>query len=65
MENIIAIAVLGLILGLAAGYVYKSRKRGIKCIGCPDAQVCASNKGVGSACSGCKGNCASCSGCRH
>jgi hypothetical protein len=34
MENIILIALLGVILGGAAGYVYKSKKKGVKCIGC-------------------------------
>jgi len=41
MENIILLAVLGLILGGAAGYVYKSRKKGVKCIGCPDGSKCS------------------------
>ena len=52
MVNIILIALLGVILGGAAGYVYKSKKKGVKCIGCPD----------GSKCSGaCSGGC----GCNH
>ena len=46
MENIILIALLGVILGGAAGYVYKSKKKGVKCIGCPDGSKC------GGACSG-------------
>jgi len=65
MENLIAVAVLAVILGLAGGYVYKSRKRGVRCIGCPDAVACAANKGGSSACGGCTGNCTSCGGCRH
>ena len=36
MENIILIAVLLLIVGLAAWYVIKAKKSGRKCIGCPD-----------------------------
>lgn len=35
MENWIAIGIIVLILGLAAGYVIKSKKSGKKCIGCP------------------------------
>jgi LPXTG-motif cell wall-anchored protein len=46
MENLIILVLLGLILGGAAGYVYKSKKKGVKCIGCPDGSKC------GGACSG-------------
>ena len=49
VENLILIALLGLILGGAAGYVYKSKKKGVKCIGCPDGAKC------GGQCSGCQG----------
>ena len=41
MTNVIVIAAVGLIVGLAAGYVYKSRKKGVKCIGCPDGAACS------------------------
>lgn len=50
MEDILIIAVIVLILGLAAWYVYKSKKSGKKCIGCPDSGSCS-------------GSCAGCSGC--
>lgn len=50
MTNILVLLIVGLIVGCAAGYIYKERKKGIKCIGCPDAP-------------GCAGNCAGCSGC--
>ena len=33
MENIIILAVLGVLLGGAAGYIYKAKKKGVKCIG--------------------------------
>ena len=49
MENILIILVTGLIVGLAGGYVYRAKKRGVKCIGCPDSGSCSGN------CSGCKG----------
>ena len=52
MENILIIAVLGLILGLAGGYVYREKKRGARCIGCPDSKSCS-------------GHCGSCGGCSH
>lgn len=57
MENIIILAVVGLILGLAGGYIYKSKKSGKRCIGCPDSGSCASCSGN---CSGCSGNCGCC-----
>ncbi len=40
MENVIIIAVLVVIIGLAAAYLYKAKKRGDKCIGCPYAKNC-------------------------
>ena len=51
MENVIVIAILVAILGAAVCYVYKAKKRGQKCIGCPDGGNCSGN------CSGCAGNC--------
>ncbi len=42
MENFIIIAVLVLILGAAIGYVIKAKKKGEKCIGCPNAKTCNS-----------------------
>ena len=45
MTDIIVIAVIVAILGLAALYVYKSRKSGRKCIGCPDGASCSGNCG--------------------
>lgn len=35
MTNFIVILVLALIIGLAARYIYKAKKSGRKCIGCP------------------------------
>ena len=52
MENLILIAVLSLILGGAAGYVYKAKKKGVKCTGCPDGSTCS-------------GSCSGCCGCSH
>lgn len=57
MENVILVIILLAILGGAAFYVYKAKKSGRKCIGCPDGGSC------GSACSG---SCSGCScGCGH
>ena len=35
MTDIIIIALLAIIIGAAARYVYKEKKSGAKCIGCP------------------------------
>ena len=52
MENVIIIAVLALIIGGAGLYVWKAKKSGRKCIGCPDSGSCS-------------GSCASCCGCQE
>lgn len=41
MENIIIILIIVLAVGGAAGYIYKAKKRGQTCIGCPHAKDCA------------------------
>lgn len=51
MVNVMLILVIGLVLGCAGGYIYKERKKGIKCIGCPDAPKCGGN------CAGCSCSC--------
>lgn len=40
MENVILIIVLAAIVGLAAFYIYRAKKKGQKCIGCPYASSC-------------------------
>lgn len=40
MENIIIIAVLILLVGLAIFYMWKEKKAGKKCIGCPCSGGC-------------------------
>ncbi|MBQ4150654.1 MAG: FeoB-associated Cys-rich membrane protein [Clostridia bacterium] len=42
IENVILIAVIVVILALAGGYVYKAKKSGNKCIGCPHSSICGS-----------------------
>lgn len=54
MENIIIIAVVAVIVFLAALYVYKAKKSGQKCIGCPHSKTCPSAKK--GCCSGKKGH---------
>ena len=50
-ENIILIGVITLILGGAGWYIYKAKKSGKKCIGCPDSGSCSGH------CAGCNGCC--------
>ena len=59
MENFIIAGILVLILGGAGMYVYKAKKRGVKCIGCPAGGSCSHKCGDGS--QGCSGNCGNCS----
>lgn len=42
MANVIVIAVILAIVGLATRYIYKAKKRGQKCIGCPAGGSCSS-----------------------
>lgn len=41
----ILIAVVLLIVGGAALYIYRAKKRGAKCIGCPSAHKCSGQCG--------------------
>ena len=53
----IIIVIVALILGLSAWFIWKSKKSGKKCIGCPDSGSCSG---------GCSGNCAGCAcGCKQ
>ena len=51
LVDCIVLAVIAAILGLAGWYIYKAKKSGKKCIGCPDSGACSGH------CSGCSGNC--------
>ena len=55
MENYIAICVILLIVGLAAWYIIRAKKKGKKCIGCPDG-CCPSKDNCNGSCSCCGGN---------
>lgn len=52
MKDIMIIIILVLIVGAAAFYVYKAKKSGKKCIGCPDGCSCNAKNGKGSCCCG-------------
>lgn len=51
MENLFIVLILAAILGGAARYIYRAKKSGKKCIGCPDAGGCSGH------CCGCSGSC--------
>ena len=51
MTDFIVIIIVAVIIALAGFYIYKAKKSGKKCIGCPDADKCG------------KGNCCGCNGC--
>ena len=51
MENIIIAVIIVAIVGAASFYIYKAKKSGKKCIGCPDGGSCSS---------GCGGSCGCC-----
>ena len=59
MTNIIVTVILIAVVGGAGLYIYKAKKRGVHCIGCPDAKACAARNQAG----GCSGSCAGCTGC--
>lgn len=50
MENFIIIAILVAIIGCAIAYIVKAKKKGVKCVGCPNTEMCQGN------CSGCSYN---------
>lgn len=39
--EIIALVIIGIILFFASLYIYRSKKKGNKCIGCPYAKNCS------------------------
>jgi len=40
MINVILIGIIGLILSVAIVYIIKEKKKGARCIGCPDSGSC-------------------------
>lgn len=51
MTDLMIILILLLIVGGAGAYVYRAKKSGKKCIGCPEAAKCAGQ------CAGCSCGC--------
>lgn len=54
MENFIIIAVVAAVIGLAGRYIYKEKKNGAKCIGCPSGCSCSGKCGEGCSCGSAK-----------
>ena len=54
--DIIIVIVIAAIVGASVYAIYRSKKSGKKCIGCPDSGSCASG-GCSGHCSGCNGAC--------
>jgi hypothetical protein len=52
LVDYILLAVVAVVLGLAGWYIYKAKKNGKKCIGCPDSCACSAGNCSGG-CSGC------------
>ena len=51
MTDYILLAIIVVIIGAAVAYIIREKKRGTKCIGCPNGGACSGH------CSGCNGSC--------
>jgi len=51
MENIIILVIVAAIIAGIVRYLYRAKKRGETCIGCPYAKQCARKKGAEGGCS--------------
>ena len=54
MIDLIVISVVATVIAAAAGYVYRAKKRGVKCIGCSGGctacSCCGGSQNKGSSC---------------
>ncbi|MBQ2996436.1 MAG: FeoB-associated Cys-rich membrane protein [Oscillibacter sp.] len=50
MTDIVIVLVVLVIVGAASWYVYKEKKNGAKCIGCPSGGKCSSSGGCSCGC---------------
>lgn len=58
MINVIITLIIIGIVGAASTYIVRSKKRGVKCIGCPlSGQCCSAEKATDSQDAGCGGCC--------
>ena len=51
MTDIIIVLVIVAIVGAAIAYIRKEKKRGVRCVGCPDGGTCGGNCSGGCGCS--------------
>jgi hypothetical protein len=51
VTNIIVILIVAAVIGAICFYLYRQKKRGVTCIGCPYAEQCAKRHNGG--CGGC------------
>jgi hypothetical protein len=51
LVDFVILAVVAVVITLVALYLHRAKRKGIKCIGCPDGAKCADR------CAGCSGNC--------
>ena len=63
MIDFIVVAILVVVVGAALAYIIKSRKNGIKCVGCPEAKNCCSCGHTEDTVSPCGCGSDSCAGC--
>jgi hypothetical protein len=54
LVDVIIVLVIAAVIGLAVWYVYKAKKSGKKCIGCPDGCSCSSKANGGDCSCGCQ-----------
>ena len=40
-KDMLVVIILGIILGFVISYIIKEKKKGTKCIGCPNATTCS------------------------
>lgn len=60
ISNLIIIAIVALLVLIVSLYLWKAKKSGVKCIGCPDGKSCSGACSLGSeGCSGCPSGCIS------
>ncbi len=50
MDNLIIILIVAAVVGLTVFYIRREKKKGSKCIGCPDSATCPSAKNGGCSC---------------
>lgn len=57
MADLIIGGTIVVIVAFAIRYIYKAKKSGVKCIGCPDGATCSSKSREDNACGCCSCGC--------